>query len=291
MEFFTFVQIKTMYYKAISISSLMVAILAVFALLPAFEEHRNRVTRLGRNLLYGDDEPNESTTTGDIVMTKQQLLSYDGGPKSRGLYLAVLGKIYDVSAGAKHYGPNGGYHAFAAKDASRAYVTGQFDTDLTDNLDELQDTDMLQLDEWQNFYEEKYKYIGKLVGHFYDKLGKPTNNLKTFEKRLDTALGLRTEQLDDNNLYPPCNAAWAEGKGSTVWCSNESGGIKRDWVGVPRSYFKPGSKHARCACVKTTGKPSNDPQASTENGDLNNPHFQLYKNCDPLSVACKIDSD
>jgi len=27
-----------------------------------------------------------------------------------------------------------------------------------------------------------------------------------------------------------------------VWCTNKSGGIERDWVGVPRRYFKPGNE-------------------------------------------------
>jgi len=48
-----------------------------------------------------------------ILLTIDQLAKYDGSPNSPGLYLALLGKIYDVSKGSKHYGPDGGYHFFA----------------------------------------------------------------------------------------------------------------------------------------------------------------------------------
>jgi len=48
-----------------------------------------------------------------ILLTIDQLAKYDGSPNAPGLYLALLGKIYDVSKGSKHYGPDGGYHFFA----------------------------------------------------------------------------------------------------------------------------------------------------------------------------------
>jgi hypothetical protein len=42
----------------------------------------------------------------------------------------ILGSVYDVSSGAKHYKPGGSYHFFLGKDASRAFVTGDFVNDL-----------------------------------------------------------------------------------------------------------------------------------------------------------------
>ena len=48
----------------------------------------------------------------DILYTKDELAEYDGGSDSPGLYLGILGRVYDVSAGKKHYGENGGYSFF-----------------------------------------------------------------------------------------------------------------------------------------------------------------------------------
>lgn len=49
------------------------------------------------------------------IFTAKELAQYDGSAKSKGLYLAILGRVYDVSKGQKHYGPGGGYHFFAGK--------------------------------------------------------------------------------------------------------------------------------------------------------------------------------
>ena len=60
--------------------------------------------------------------------------SYVGGPSSPGLYLALLGVVYDVARGAEYYGPGGGYSFFAGRDASRAYVTGKFEVSHDDHV-------------------------------------------------------------------------------------------------------------------------------------------------------------
>ena len=55
----------------------------------------------------------DSTGAKPQIFTKAELAQYDGSPGSKGLYLAILGKVYDVSKGARHYGPGGGYSFFA----------------------------------------------------------------------------------------------------------------------------------------------------------------------------------
>lgn len=46
--------------------------------------------------------------------------------------MALNGTIYDVSAGARVYGPGGNYHTLAGKDAARAFITGCFEDDNPD---------------------------------------------------------------------------------------------------------------------------------------------------------------
>ena len=71
-----------------------------------------------------NDIPYEST---EKILTRDELKKYDGSEGSLGLYIAILGQVFDVSKSPQYYGPNGGYGFFAGKDASRAFVTGQFD--------------------------------------------------------------------------------------------------------------------------------------------------------------------
>lgn len=48
--------------------------------------------------------------------------------------MAVNGTVYDVSAAPSTYGPGGPYHIFAGRDATRAFVTGCFQQDLTPDI-------------------------------------------------------------------------------------------------------------------------------------------------------------
>lgn len=53
-----------------------------------------------------------------------------------------------------------------------------------------------------------------------------------------------------------------------------SGGIQRDWVGVPRQYYEVNSKTYRCACVSPD---------STVFGNL-----REYPGCSPNSSTCFV---
>jgi predicted heme/steroid binding protein len=71
---------------------------------------------------------------GPRQYTDADLNEFDGSDPTKPIYLAINGTIYDVSAGRKHYGPGGSYHFFAGHDASRAFVTSCFDTDLNPDM-------------------------------------------------------------------------------------------------------------------------------------------------------------
>lgn len=67
-------------------------------------------------------------------LTPSQLALYDGSDPSLPIYLALNGTIIDVSSNPGIYGPGGGYHFFVGKDATRAFVTGCFQEDLTGDM-------------------------------------------------------------------------------------------------------------------------------------------------------------
>lgn len=224
------------------------------------------------------------------LLSKEELSSYDGGHGSPGLYLAVLGQVFDVQKGRKHYGPGGSYSFFTAKDASRAYVTGDFtEGGLVDDVSELSPTQMLHLNNWLSFYQKNYAAVGKLVGHFYDEDGNPTKALEDALAVIDAGLKLKEQRHEENKQFPPCNSEFNSGA-SRFWCSKNSGGIQRDWVGVPRQLYLAGYDGYRCVCVRTTGPPSEnvDSEEHNDRGDLDNPSLKEYKDCNPLFDWCLL---
>lgn len=51
---------------------------------------------------------------------------------------------------------------FSGRDASRAYVSGDFTEEgLIDDITGLTSTDYIGLNDWVKFYDKDYKYVGK----------------------------------------------------------------------------------------------------------------------------------
>ncbi|KFM63298.1 Neuferricin, partial [Stegodyphus mimosarum] len=204
-----------------------------------------------------DQQPNESKSSGGDdnakLFTVDELKKYDGGPDSDGLYLAILGEVFDVEKGAQHYRPGGGYSFFTGRDASRAYITGDFtENGLTDDVSGLDDASLVGIEDWLSFYSEEYKPVGKLIGRYYDQNGNPTKELLTVREKVAKHQKNKWLEDKDKEIFPPCNSEWSKEKGSRVWCTKKSGGVERNWVGVPRELHLKG-KDPRCVCVKNYG--------------------------------------
>ena len=107
----------------------------------------------------------QSMTSEEKVFTVSQLAQYDGSDPEKPVYLAIKGKVYDVSAGRSYYGPGGSYSFFSGKDATRAYITGCFDQDLTHDLRGLNDAEIATLQTWIDFYAKSSKYfsVGRVI--------------------------------------------------------------------------------------------------------------------------------
>lgn len=87
------------------------------------------------------------------------------------VYLAVRGKVFDVTSGRNFYGPGGPYENFAGRDASRGLACNSFDEDMLtedlqgplDDLNGLGEDEIEALKGWEERFLDKYLVVGKLV--------------------------------------------------------------------------------------------------------------------------------
>ncbi|XP_053426313.1 neuferricin isoform X3 [Nycticebus coucang] len=164
-----------------------------------------------------------SPHAGFRLFVPEDLARYRGGPGDPGLYLALLGRVYDVSSGRRHYEPGAQYSGFAGRDASRAFVTGDYtEASLVDDVSDLSSSEMLILQNWRSFYEKNYVLVGRVRGRFYREDGLPTPELMRVEAMITEALEANKQELKVKQKFPPCNAEWSSTRGSRFWCSQES---------------------------------------------------------------------
>lgn len=103
------------------------------------------------------------------TFTPRTLRPYNGSDNKL-VYLAVEGKVFDVTAGSNFYGPGGPYENFAGRDASRGLAKNSFDEEMLtpinqpiDKLEDLTDDERRSLSDWKGHFEGKYLLVGKLV--------------------------------------------------------------------------------------------------------------------------------
>nr|XP_040039033.1 neuferricin [Gasterosteus aculeatus aculeatus] len=212
------------------------------------------------------------------LLSRSELALYDGEEGSKGLYLAVLGQVFDVHKGHKHYGPGGAYHFMTGKDASVAFVTGDFtESGLTDDVSSLSPLQVMALYDWLAFYQRDYTRVGLLIGRFYCEAGQPTEALLLAEASLVEGRRIKIQSEDERARFPTCNSEWSAARGGRIWCSTKSGGVERGWTGVPRRLFSPGSSGVRCVCVEDTLAAQEDP------------NLKRYDGCPPHAESCSIE--
>uniref|UniRef100_A0A1I8PY17 Cytochrome b5 heme-binding domain-containing protein n=1 Tax=Stomoxys calcitrans TaxID=35570 RepID=A0A1I8PY17_STOCA len=217
----------------------------------------------------------------EVLFTKEELAKFNG-ENGTPLYLALLGRVYDVTRGAKHYGSGCEYNFFVGRDASVSFITGEFDTydeEKADDVLSLKPAELLGLHNWQNFYEKDYEFKGKLIGRFYDEQGQLTKYHHKYLALLEHAKEAKSVQEQLRVKYPDCNIEWSADKGSHVWCTKNSGGKERNWIGYPRKLFEVGSNNFRCACIRKE--------------DLETTEVMLkpYDDCEPYAQECYYNVD
>lgn len=235
------------------------------------------------NTNYHDQHESSNSNAKEIntkhkVFTLHELKKYTN--LKDGLYLSILGQVFDVSKGAKHYGPGASYHVFTGRDASLAFITGEFEgKGLTDDISSLSVQQVKALNDWVQFYDKNYIYKGKLNGRYYNEDGSPTKESYNIQQKLIQAKQERAADEQKKRMFPPCNVEWNPTTGTILWCTKKSGGVDRDWIGVPRMYYEsPNTKQHRCACVNLESKEYREARGA----------IKEYEGCPATSVRCSI---
>uniref|UniRef100_A0ACD5XHU6 Uncharacterized protein n=1 Tax=Avena sativa TaxID=4498 RepID=A0ACD5XHU6_AVESA len=208
------------------------------------------------------------------LWTPEELSAYNGTDEALPILLGILGSVFDVTKGRSHYGPGGGYHHFSGRDASRAFVSGNFTGDgLTDSLQGLSSMEVNSIVDWRKLYFEKYTFSGKLVGRFYDSQGNPTKYLKGVEMKAKRGAQLLEKQKSEEDKIPNCNSKWSQAEGGEVWCEAAAGYPRL--VRRAGDIALTGQVSQRCACFREE--------------DLRRPGLVLYQGCQYLSTSCKVN--
>ncbi len=204
--------------------------------------------RMRNHALEGRQRLSPDAVTGGRLMTAEELAMYGGQRSGRTpIYIAILGQVYDVTAGKQHYGPGGSYSFFAGRDASRAYVTGKFQDDLSDDVRDLKPQDFSGLVDWRSFYQkhEKYKFVGKVVGRMYDAQGVSTPLLAMVEMKAgeyDAQQELAKKKEDSGLVPKTCSFKWHRDTGGQVSCGG----------GYPRRVYDADKEREFCRCMPDT---------------------------------------
>jgi len=71
---------------------------------------------------------------------------------------------------------------------------------------------------------------------------------------------------------------WSKDSGRELWCSEKSGGIERDWVGVPRRKISLNAEtpDEMCVCARSTSIAAQDP------------YLREYEGCPSHQSFCKF---
>lgn len=118
------------------------------------------------------DPENDDGSANAVIFkdyTPRELSKYNGFDHEN-IFIAVRGKIYNVSKGRKFYGPSGPYSNFAGHDASRGLALNSFELDVLknwtepiDKLNDLNESEIKALDGWEKMFSEKYTHVGNLI--------------------------------------------------------------------------------------------------------------------------------
>eukprot|EP01132_Coremiostelium_polycephalum_P003232 gene3232-4046_t len=100
--------------------------------------------------------------------TLEEIRKYDGLTNQNDpIFIAVKGKIYDVSSKPSMYGKDGSYNLFAGHDATVCLAKSSFEKSELNPSDEvvaaLTPEQKDSLDNWFTFFSERYPFVGNVI--------------------------------------------------------------------------------------------------------------------------------
>ena len=157
------------------------------------------------------------------LFTRQQMKD------SEEIYLSILGRVYDVSSGASFYGEGGSYEFLSRTDATKAFATGDFINDITDDLEGLGDEAITAIDSWLSFFDKsKYPFVRYLEDSAFVNAGvgdgvNGKGNLNVDEAKAFIDFKARAKEGELNNQKKKdaeqCHVEMdIEKNSSEIWC-------------------------------------------------------------------------
>lgn len=189
--------------------------------------------------------------SGVRVFTRSELKQFDGSDPSKPLLLVVLGEVFDVTEGERHYSKGQGYNVFIGQDASRAFHSGEFDK-VVEDVRDLSVSAMQDVIGWRRFYRQHatYRFVGVVEGLYYDSNGEMTPALDEVNANEQKAEEVRRVEDALAKRYPNCNMKYTRALEQTeIHCTPNEMGEAR----YPRTFHwtnkGTGAPAARCVCL------------------------------------------
>jgi len=166
----------------------------------------------------------EGTRNGKLkkvfVYNEEELALFDGVGGIKPIYIALDGKVYDVSQRRDLYGEEYGYHIFAGRNVTRSFAKMSLDPEdigSSDLSDCSEPANIQALKEWVTKYSATYPIVGEFddggVSPEIRKLIKESEAPKSLPKRGEPSIKLRSREpllLQVDDLLSPEECALAK---------------------------------------------------------------------------------
>lgn len=102
------------------------------------------------------------------IISLEDLSRARGSSNDEHLWLAVLGHVFDVSAGQRFYAPGKSYHVLTGRDATLALATGDLGGEGRQSpaktLEQLTPDEMEEANRWLEYFatHDRYQHVGRL---------------------------------------------------------------------------------------------------------------------------------